>query len=87
MSKRDGGPAFPVEVTQDADGKYAGVQTAPSAGWCTGVSVRDYFAAAALQGWLASSSERDGHPPCSVAAACFVFADAMLAERSKTEGA
>lgn len=86
MSKNDGGPAFPVEVTQYADGSYAGAQTAPRAEWCTGVSIRDYFAAAALTG-LANIGNVDlaPHTPPILARDAYTLADAMLAERSKTE--
>jgi hypothetical protein len=53
-----------------------------------GMTLRDYFAAKAMQGWLASFSCESRHPTESggakyVAAASYAMADAMLAERNK----
>jgi hypothetical protein len=54
-----------------------------------GMSLRDYFAAAALQGWAANGQVKvemkDGGPFGFTAAWCYVLADAMLAEREKTK--
>jgi hypothetical protein len=83
MTKPDGGPAFP------SDPAFYGDKAGP------GMSLRDYFAAAALQGWLAGPC--DGHTmdeyadepeafaehQAEVARACYAYADAMLAERDK----
>ena len=68
---KNGGPAFPFVII---DGNEARVVS-------TGITARDYFAAAALQGMLASSgsntmSERD-------AAWAYKYADALLKEREK----
>jgi hypothetical protein len=57
-------------------------------GWGGGMSLRDYFAAQALTAMLGSGSsiKRNGNPitgESEFAAAAYVFADAMLAERSK----
>jgi hypothetical protein len=77
MSNRidDGGPAFPYQTTplQNGDiecGTY-------------GMSLRDYFAAAALQGWLASFGDSAVHPVLndthrSVARDAYAMADAMI---------
>ena len=51
-----------------------------------GMTLRDYFAAKALQGWLASFPESDQHPVSSgkadlVAEASYLMADAMLRAR------
>lgn len=86
IGKNDGGPAFPVEVTQDADGNYVGVQTSPIAGWCTGMSIRDWFAGMALSGLL-SNSESSQKAAVMFAADAYRVADAMLFERSKTDSA
>lgn len=48
---KHGGPAFPVECSI-VDGQLEPVQTGNRAGYCMGVTVRDYFAAAAMQGML-----------------------------------
>ena len=72
-----GGPVHPQE-TQNADGSVSV--------WC-GMNLRDYFAAAAMQGLCASF---DG--PClddafvsGVARRAFDVADAMLAARERKE--
>lgn len=69
----DGGPAFPVHTI---DGALA---------W--GMSLRDYFAAAALQGLLATPApvKENGKPiegPNGYAVGAYRFADAMLRARS-----
>lgn len=66
----DGGPAFPV----------------PDRGVTRGMTLRDYFAAAALQGMLANAKPGDGTPE-EFAADAYSFADAMLAARRKEPGA
>jgi hypothetical protein len=73
MSKPDGGAAFP------SDPAFYGEKTGP------GLSVRDYFAAAALTGWVAKW-EGDEIPKANAEGAAtqlYVLADAMLAERDK----
>ena len=70
MTKPDGGPAFPI-VYQHADG---------SPDWIDGMTLRDYFAAAALQGLLAESEWPSVE---GAASAAYQYADAMLAERDK----
>ena len=72
------GPAFPHEY------KY-GDGTAHR---CDGMTLRDYFAAKAMQGWLASFDPSASHPAevgntHLVAAAAYAMADAMLVERNK----
>jgi hypothetical protein len=68
----DGGPAFPFRE-QDGEGGY---ERFP------GMSLRDYFAAAALQGLLANASEVNDE----LAAEAFMAADAMLAALERKEG-
>lgn len=61
----------------------------PKMGWgeanC-GMTLRDYFAAAALTGLLATdpNMEQD-KPQDAIAGICFFMADAMLKERSRAE--
>jgi hypothetical protein len=69
----DGGPAFPVTAEQSPSGAFA----------YPGMTLRDYFAAAALQGLLASSSVGDALAEPDYAKAAYIQADAMLAEREK----
>lgn len=66
MSKPDGGPAFPIG---DMHGEG-------------GMSLRDYFAAAALQGVMSNPECRVNNAPL-IAADVYLMADAMLAERQK----
>lgn len=69
MSKDNGGPAFPTERT-DTSGLF------------DGMTLRDYFAAKAMQGMIASygylRSEVD-----VMAESAYDCADAMLLERTK----
>ena len=75
---KDGGPAFPVP---------APVCSGPNNSWeypSDGMTLRDYFAAAALQGILASPDTVGSQP--SIAGYAYQYADTMLAERAKTKG-
>jgi hypothetical protein len=71
MNINEGGPAFPFRE-QDGEGGY---ERFP------GMSLRDYFAAAAMQGLLANASEVNDE----LAAEAFMAADAMLAARERKE--
>ncbi len=47
-----------------------------------GMTLRDYFAASAMQGWLASYGSNDGAPKADTTARmAYEFADAMLRAR------
>ena len=78
--KNDGGPAFPRTVFAGTPKEMEGEA------FNNGLSLRDYFAAAALQGDLASQSDKTGEWQETMASIlakrCFTFADAMLAERA-----
>ena len=80
----DGGPAFPVECEFAQDGKVRGLQTGNYSGWETGMTLRDFFAANALQGIIAHPGMHpdDCHQP-GTAELAYDFARAMLAARSK----
>lgn len=76
MSKIEDIPAFPL--TSAADHQYCGM------------SLRDYFAAKAMQGmiangdWVNRMSDRTGADPANcTSVAAYEVADAMLAEREK----
>jgi len=78
MERETGGPAFPElgNVAYNSD-------------WSSesGMTLRDYMAAKALQGWLASYPETDRHPVLAgnaddVAKAAYKMADAMLNARA-----
>ena len=68
----DGGPAFPVRFE---NGFYQ-----------QGLSLRDYFATAAMHGILAGRDSSIAYPLDHIADAAYQQADAMLAERAKTKG-
>lgn len=58
----------------------------PALGYGGGMTLRDYFAAAALQGYLSMHADPISPFPGSpknVAIECYQFADAMLTERQK----
>lgn len=68
----DGGPAFPLHIPAVPMG--VGPATA------SGMSIRDYFAAMAMQGQIADNVP---YPDmASLAKASYIIADAMLAERN-----
>jgi hypothetical protein len=71
MSKETGGPAFPTNSTHH-DGYYGGL----------GITLRDYFAAKAMQGLVGASQI---FPRAAIAEHAYLMADAMIAERDKNE--
>lgn len=85
MSKDNGGSAYPVpgfEYLNDAD------QTSPERVVHIphhGMTLRDYFAAAAAQGIMASGNAcpETAQHFANIAEDAYILADAMLAERTK----
>ncbi len=79
MSKiNNGGPAFPLQIDENALHVYDYI----------GMSIRDYFAAAALQGWLASFGPEAPHPALKnteneIATLSYRVADAMIEARKE----
>jgi hypothetical protein len=81
----DGGPAFPLDINDDVSGRVN-----------VGMSLRDYFAAKAMQSMTAGPgarmvADRDGRYDETnwaevVAMNAYEIADAMLAHRQKAEG-
>ena len=71
MSKDNSEPAFPVGASE-----YGGHGT------CFGITVRDYFAAKAMQGICAHVDTWGLSSNTKIAAAAYELADAMLAARS-----
>jgi hypothetical protein len=72
MDKREGkssGPAFPLPIGLSEDS------------WRQGMSLRDYFAAKAMQGLLANGD--GGDPVEDVSDYAYQIADAMLKAREK----
>jgi hypothetical protein len=81
MTKETGGSAFPVPQAESVHCRGEIVQYAES-----GMTLRDWFAAMALQGMLSGKPAPYGvmlseHP--NVADTAYKFADAMIAERNK----
>lgn len=85
MSKNDGGPAFPGfgEIfTTDAQGR-----TGPQGMWGmhggTGMTLRDYFAAKAID--VAFTLYMKPNSTATLSSIAYEIADAMLSERTKGE--
>ena len=75
----DGGPAFPVSTSNEAEGHQDG----PNTWQHPGKALRDYFAAKAMQGLLAQSlGTALGSDPILGAQYAYRVADAMLAARN-----
>ena len=84
----DGGPAFPMPTALQLDRCTFENTTITQNGPDTkiphtGISVRDYFAAAALQGMLADIQCNAPFSDSDAANDAYKIADAMLAERAK----
>jgi hypothetical protein len=73
----DGGPAFPQQLPDAALERGT-----PGMYGAAGMTLRDYFAATALQGQLACMVNQD---PETRAKEAYRFADAMIAERNKPQ--
>jgi len=74
----DGGPAFPVPPA---------ICSGPNNEWSyasDGLTIRDYFAAKALQGLLANQKVTFSYRGFAINS--YLIADAMLVERSKRNG-
>ncbi len=88
----DGGAAFPwqVRIEPNSFDPIRGVTTGPKEVQVhanTGMSLRDYFAAAVMQGYLASFGPDDNlsrERADKGAEYVYIIADAMIAERSKS---
>ena len=72
---KDGGSAFPYQDHAIYEGGIP--MSGPKLAWRPGLSLRDYFAAAAIHGMAASGSYE------AIASCAYILADAMLAERDK----
>ena len=71
MSKNNGGPAFPI-VASSLEYIYV-----------SGMTLRDYFAAKAMQGMISRTSWGIEDDAGDIAGEAYGYADAMLAEREK----
>lgn len=87
--KNDGGPAFPKSLV-DNQGR---IDNSNDFAMCGGISIRDYFAAAAMQALITNEKAYMATGQCAndkgvkvtemSANAAYDYADAMLAERLK----
>lgn len=77
MTKDNGGPAFPIPLNPGES--YQGHHIAD------GMTLRDYFAAKAMQGIISAmdSAQYNYTGADKVAEDAYAFADAMLKEREK----
>lgn len=73
--KNAGGPAFPIQGHSTRNGQ--GFQLVMA----DGMSLRDYFAAKAMQGYLTDPEWREDVSPMGTAYAAYRVADAMLEAR------
>jgi hypothetical protein len=71
----DGGPAYPTNNWQ----KFVPQST----GYHEGMTLRDYFAAKAMQGMLANDIDCGPEQVPIIVTSAYVLADAMLKERLK----
>lgn len=78
MNPIDGGPAFPVSTINEQEGHQDG----PNTWQFPGMTLRDYFAAKAMQGLFAAGGgvTRGAGEWASLA---YIMADAMLAARKE----
>ena len=78
----DGGPAFP-RLDREWD-EYLGKDGGYKYSMSEGMSLRDYFAAKAMQGWaLIPNVPGAKRHEATIAKMAYELADAMIAERSK----
>lgn len=87
MSRDEGGRAFPEPGVWD--GNRDTVNPVGAYYDAGGMSLRDYFAAKALQGIMGNGAYHltgehfDGSDAKEIASDCYALADAMIAERAK----
>jgi hypothetical protein len=79
MSKDTGGPAFPVSYDHHT---FEPSHVDEAKRLMSGMTLRDYFAARALQGLCADPNTADATRE-NLVAECYELADAMLAARVK----
>lgn len=83
---KDGGPAFPGTHTEYLSAFGAGAMTIPREVAHGGMSLRDYFAAQAMQALVSACDSTGawmGNDTVNVPQHAYAMADAMLAEREK----
>lgn len=90
MSKNTGGPAFPLPLTDKQERRWNEAMTMGALDDPNGMTLRDYFAAKALQGYISymgceaeATGYMGGQNAKVLALNAYKFADAMIAEREK----
>jgi len=87
MNKNDGGPAFPCSVRRSEnymdEGGYGRVRMVTVQEG--GLSLRDYFAAKAMQAAMSRFLPCSATDMAGIARDSYYMADAMLAEREKEQ--
>ena len=78
MSKDTGGPAFPVSLTNEQETRW----DSAGLGCANGMTLRDYFAAKAMQGIVANPNAQ-GLTFEDIANRAWMQADAMLKAREQ----
>jgi hypothetical protein len=76
IQNETGGPAFPVPMFAVGHAKYEAQQQ--------GLTMRDYFAAKAMQAIIIGYSAKYWPPANSAAAAAYEYADFMLKARNQS---
>jgi hypothetical protein len=76
MSKKDGGPAFPLQATFAGGEYFSGTD---------GMSLRDYFASKAMQGLVSDDNFRPSDYINALVKLSYEIADAMIAAREQGE--
>lgn len=74
-TENHGGAAFPLQAYEKWTGKEIEGES--------GMTLRDYFAAKAMQGRLSAGCNDDGDSTYLEASMAYAMADAMIAERAK----
>jgi len=83
MEINNGGPAFPCEQPTGVQFNHETQRNEFINEPYPGMTLRDYFAAKAMQGWLASFGDDVGVNPDGVAIFAYEVADAMVAARTQ----
>ena len=87
--KNDGGPAFPGFQYTEGRGETRQNAAGETEVYATGMTLRDYFAAAALASMIPVYTEANEgglgseHSPRNLPILAYRMADAMIAERAK----
>lgn len=86
----DGGPAYPTRIENPGSKEilgHSGDAVLPgTVSYYAGMTLRDAFAMAAMQGLVTQRFPDHHYPPYHMASIAYEMADAMIAERNKRRG-